>query len=139
MNLKKFFDEKPFTAFMIGAGVILLIAVCVFLFTKDNAANPYSVTGWQVLGMQSFSFWLWAIFFTALAGVGIWAANKYLINGGDSKPFGNWWILIAVFLSIAWGKACTDKANDGVTAPGFTPTEKVDDGRVPAEELIKEK
>lgn len=137
-KLSKLFDEKPGTALLIGAGIILLVAVCVFLFTKDNAANPYSVTGLEVLGNQNFSFWLFAIIFTVLAGVVIWVLNRYLINGGDSKPFGNWWILIAVFLSIAWGKACTDKANDGVTAPGHTPTEKVEDGRLPAEDLIKE-
>lgn len=137
MNLKKFFDEKPGTSLLIGAGIILFIGVLVFLFTKDNRANPHSITGWQVLGMQSFSFWLWAIVFTALAAAVIYFLNRYLINGGDSKPFGNWWIVIAIFLSIAWGKACTDKATDGVTAPGYTPIEKTDDGRVPAEELLK--
>lgn len=136
-KLFKFFDEKPGTSFLIGAAAILLFGVVYFLFSKNNAANPHSVTGWEVIRNQNFSFWLWAIVFTALAAAVIYFLNRYLINGGDSKPFGNWWIVIAIFLSIAWGKACTDKANDGVTAPGYTPIEKTDDGRVPAEELLK--
>lgn len=137
MNIKKFMDEKPGTAFAIVAAAILFIGGGIFLFTKNDSKNPDSVTGLQVLGQQNFSFWLWAIVITAAIVVGIIAINKYLIKGGDSKAFGNWWIVMAIFIGVAWGKGCTDKANEGVTSPGHKVEKPVDDGREAAEEMIK--
>ncbi len=136
-KVSKFFDEKPGTSFAIVASIILFIGVLIFLFTKDNAANPNSITGWEVLGQQSFSFWLWAAFFSLLAGGVVAFLSKYFRADGDSKSFGVAWIVIGAFLAIAWGKGCTDKANDGVTAPQGRPDAvQIDTTRVPAEDLL---
>ena len=117
-------------AVIIGVAVILLISLNVFLFTKDC---PECYTGWQILGMKGASFWIWAFVLTALAaGVMFLVVRALRASGGVGISL-NVLIPIVVFLSIAWGGVCTDKANDGVTAEKYTPKGPVKDGRESAE------
>jgi hypothetical protein len=136
-KLTVFMDEKPLTSFAIVAAFFLLIGMLIFLFTKDNAANPHSITGIQALGQQGLSFWLWAIVFTALASaVAIWAFKRFATE--DSSSFGNFWIIFGIFLAIAWGKGCTDKATDGVTSSKGRPVPvQIDTTRKAAEDFNK--
>lgn len=103
-------------ALIIGVGLIFLIGICIFLFGKSS---PNGVTGWQVLGMQGSGFWFWIVFCTAAAGVLIW---RLILNENQGGSSGKTWAL-AVFaillVTTPWGRACTDKANDGITAPKY--------------------
>lgn len=126
--------DKTIIALIIFVSAVLIISLSVFLFQKD-CAECY--TGWQILGMQGLNFWGSAIFFTALAGGFTFFVVKKVINAGGVGVSLNWVIPIVVFISIAFGKACTDKANNGVTSEKFKPTGPVDDGRESAEDQLK--
>jgi hypothetical protein len=117
--------------------VMLIIAACEFLFVKGN--NQY--TGWQILGMQGANFWITAVVCSVLAGlVAGYVVKKIKADDGDSRTtFVPGFIVIAAFLGIAFGKGCTDKANDGVGTEKGRPTQVIDSTRVPAEDLIPKK
>lgn len=98
----------------IGAIVAIVIAaLCIFLFTPDNG-----YTGVDALKDQSTAFWVWVIVGIVVAGISI-----YIIFASDKKGWGTVGLSLALvivavmFLFNPFGRACTDKANGGVTAP----------------------
>lgn len=98
--------------------LIFIIAVIVFLSTKD-CYQQYCITGWDVLKLQWPSFWVFAIGGAILAIVCFaiaWYTEK---QGGSTGKTILFVILALALLCGPWGKACTDKANGGVTAPGY--------------------
>jgi hypothetical protein len=65
---------------------------------------------------------------------------RYVKNQGGYGVKLNVLIPIIVLIAVAWGKACNDKTNDGVTAGKGRPVPaKVDSTRVPAEDLLPKK
>lgn len=126
--------DKTIIAMIIFVSAVLIIGMSVFLFQK-NCAECY--TGWQILGMQGLNFWGSAIFFSVLGFGGIFFLVKKVINAGGAGVPLSWAIPIIIFFSIAFGKACTDKANNGVTSEKYKPTGPVDDGRESAEDQLK--
>lgn len=126
---------------LIGWGVAILVAVILiislytFLFTKESYEG--AITGIQALQQQTAEFWIWAILLSALSAVGVFFIIKKVKQLGGYGLSLNVFIPIFIFIAIAWGKACTDKANDGVTSGKGRPVPvKVDDRRIPAEELL---
>lgn len=126
--------DSTMRAVIIGLAVILLISFNVFLFTKD-CAECY--TGWQILGMKGVSFWIWAIVLTALAAGVVFLIVRALRASGGVGISLNVLIPVVVFLSIAWGGVCTDKANNGVTTEKYKPTGPMKDNRESAEEQAR--
>lgn len=138
MNLKKFFNEKPFLAFSIGVCAILFISLLIFLFSKGDPKNPESITGLQAVKLLNWNFWLWV--FLGIGGLAyvIPKVIKYFNKEQDTRSFGNYWIAFGLILLIIFWQGCETKANDGKTGhklrPGF---EKLDDGRGAAEDQLK--
>lgn len=98
--------------------LIFIIAVVVFLSTKD-CYQQYCITGWDVLKLQWPSFWVFA-----LGGVILSVICFYLAYNNEQKAGSTGKTIVLVILALLllcgpWGKACTDKANGGVTAPGY--------------------
>jgi uncharacterized membrane-anchored protein YitT (DUF2179 family) len=122
-------------AVIILGAAILAISFYTFLFTKETYEG--AITGLQALQQQTTEFWIWAIILSALSGVGVFfIAKKVKSLGGHGVPL-SVFIPIIIFLTIAWGKGCTDKQNDGVTAGKGRPVPaKIDSTRIPAEDLL---
>lgn len=95
-----------------------IIAIIVYLSTED-CYQQYCATGWEVLKMQWPSFWWFALSGLALAI--FFARKSYLteVAGGATGKVWLYLILAILLLCAPWGKACTDKASGGVTAPGY--------------------
>lgn len=98
--------------------LIFIIAIVVFLFDKD-CYNQFCITGWEVLKIQWPSFWTWVAIGTVLGIVFGYQAYVTEKRGGSTGRVWLFAILAVLLLTGPWGKACTDKANGGVTAPGF--------------------
>lgn len=98
---------------LIGFIVIALIA---FLGKGGSA-----VSGWQIVFNQTFGEWFRMVFFSALAGGIVWLYIKFYNRTQDTKGSFVFAVALLVFVSIAFGKACTDKANDGVTSGKVIP------------------
>lgn len=95
---------------------IVVFAASVFLFDKGDG-----FTGFEILKMQSWEFWLWIGIATVITVVCFYFAAKVLKNDTNNSE---WIALILLFIGFAvqfgaWGKAATDKANNGVTAPHY--------------------
>lgn len=121
-------------AMIIGVTAIFVFAIIYFLAQRNCPECP---TGWQVLGMNGINFWGSAVFFSLCGFAAIWFLVRKVFNSGGVGVSLAYVAPIIIFFSIAFGKACTDKATDGVTSEKFKPTGPAKDGRVPAEELIK--
>jgi len=95
----------------------IVAAIAIFLFSRD----PGGISGAETLGQEGASFWIWAVILT-LASIAS-AVYGYRLFIKNQKPIT---IIVAavvvvVLLAIAWGKGCTDKANDGVTTEHGRP------------------
>lgn len=135
--MKKWINEnKLMTAVIAFILVALGIAAYEFLFTKDCQE---CVTGWTVLKQEGWNFWGWALGLTALSGVATYFIVKKVKGDGG---YGNISMLIPILilLTIAFGKGCTDKANNAVTTEKGNPNpQKADSLRIPAEDLLPKK
>src|SRR5690242_6917159 len=117
MSAYKGSEDKKWGWITLGIVVtFFIIAVSAFL-GKDEGG----ISGWQALGQQSAGFWVLASLLSLGAGVIVHFATKAIKKGSDSRITIPAFIVIGVFLSIAFGRACTDKANDGVTSPKGRP------------------
>lgn len=136
-KIKEFFKGEKGTArgLIIGITLIVVAGLIEFLFNKGN--NLF--TGWQILKNQTFGEWFRMFFFTILAAGTFYAFLKYYKKEQDTRGIKVFVFALMAFVAIAFGKACTDKANDGVTSGKGRPVkvEQKDDGRVPAEDLLK--
>lgn len=131
MNNKK---DKTGLALAVFLSAILLVSLYIFLGTKD-CEECY--TGWQILGLKAASFWIWAIILTAAAAVLGYFIVKWVNASGGVGVSLNVLIPIVVFLSIAWGGVCTDKANNGVTTEKYKPKGPVKDNRESADDQAR--
>lgn len=128
-------ENKVMFGVILVVAAMAIFAILTFLFTKDD--HEGAITGVQALKQQTTEFWIWAIALTIGAGVLThFVVKKVKANAGYGVSY-NVLIPIIVFIAIAWGKGCTDKANDGVTAGKGRPVPvQVDSLRVPAEDLL---
>lgn len=112
--------------------IMFIIAIVAFL-TSEECYQNYCITGWEVLKLEWPSFWVFA---WGGLGVGfICLILAYLNETGKGaigrKMRGRLGVTIAlIIISLLvicgpWGKACTDKSNGGVTAPGFKAINKL--------------
>lgn len=123
MSAKKF-NPAWLLAFFVP--LFFVIGIAVFLNSKDC---EQCLTGWDTLKLEWPSFWTWAVI-GAIAGI-IALYLAYANESGSgavgrklhgSTGFTILMIILALaFMAGPWGKACTDKANQGVTAPGYKP------------------
>lgn len=102
--------------------LFIIIGVSVFLNSKDCDT---CLTGWATLKMEWPSFWTWAVIGII---VGIACIVYAVISERSGKGSTGKTILLLIiaiaFIAGPWGKACTDKANQGVTAPGYKAVSK---------------
>lgn len=121
---------------VIFLAVILIIAMIAFLGRGGTV-----VSGWEILKNQTTGEWLRMIGFSVIAGVVVWAYIRFYKKTQDGKGIFPFAIAFMVFVAIAFGKGCTDKANEGVTSGKGRPggPAPVDTTRVPAEDLIPKK
>lgn len=111
-------EKKTFPWYWLSIPLIFIIAIIVFLTTKD-CYQQYCITGWEALKLQWPSFWIWAIGGLVAAVILLLIARNTEQVGGSSSKVMALVIVAAILLTAPWGKACTDKANGGVTAPGY--------------------
>lgn len=102
----------------IVAITFVIIAICTFLINKDGG-----VSGWYVITHNGFGYIALMIFFSAVAAAAIVFGIKRYNKTQEGKSIIPYIVVAFIFLAIAFGKACTDKANNNVTGPGGAPTE----------------
>ena len=130
-------SEKNGTIF--GLGVILTI-ILIGIGTFLGRDCPECISGWETLKQEGPNFWWSAFAFSILGGASFWAFMhfyKKILDYGPVKPL---LITCIIFLAIAWGKGCTDKANEAVTTEKGRPDKykpKIDSTRIPAEDYHK--
>ena len=129
-------ENKVMAGVIVFVLAAIIFAVTQFLFTKSGDYEG-AITGVQALQQQTTEFWLNAIGWSVASGVALYFAVKKIKKmAGFGVPLT---VLVPaiIFIAIAWGKGCTDKANDGVTSGKGRPVPaKVDSLRVPAEDLL---
>ena len=131
MSNKKF---NPTWLLAIFVPIIFIIAIVAFLSSEECYAQ-YCITGWQVLKLEWPGFWIFAWGGLGL-GLIMWAVAYFNESGtgaiGRKLPGSDGLTITLVLVGLMvmcgpWGKACTDKSNGGVTAPGYKPKiEQVD-------------
>lgn len=93
--------------------ILIIVGVSIYIFSGTNG-----YTGAQALKDQSPTFWVCVIIGFIMASIGVLVLVK-----SQSTAWGNTGFTIGVLILIAalifgpFGRACTDKANHGVTAP----------------------
>jgi hypothetical protein len=123
-------DRLPFIALGIFIVAVFIFAICQYLNTKDCyglMGGPQTcITGWEALKLEWPSFWAWIVICSIIGimllvlayfnetGSG-WLGRK--LNGSSNLSL-VLLILAMLLLTTPWGKACTDKSNAGITAPG---------------------
>jgi hypothetical protein len=122
MSTRKF---EPAWLLVIIIPVFFIIAIVAFLTSEECYAN-YCLTGWQALKLQWPDFWLFAWGGLILGAVLIivayfnesgkgWLGKK--LRGSTELTIAL--VIIALLVMCGpWGKACTDRSNGGITAPG---------------------
>lgn len=111
----------------IFGAVVLIVSVVVFLTNKEGYGDYKPISGWEALKLQSAGFWVAAVILNILGLGAVYAvyANETGAGSLGEKLSGKTGttilllILAAALLFGPYGKACTDKANAGVTAPNY--------------------
>lgn len=122
------------TAFIVG--LMLFIAGRTFLGRDCSTC----ISGWETLKQEGPNFWGTAILGSVLAAVAGAAFFYFYKKIKEFKPVKPLLIALIAFIAIAWGKGCTDKANNAVTTEkgrigGPAP---IDTTRMSAEDIIKQ-
>ena len=116
--------------------LFVIIGIIVFLSSSDGYGDYPEKTGWQALQLQWPSFWIWAAL--GFLGACVCAFLVYRNESGTAKGWLQTWlrgktgttialVIIGVcMLTGPWGRACTDKTNSGITAPGYKNENKAD-------------
>lgn len=92
--------------------VILIIAAFAF-FGKNSHDDP--TTGAQVIAHEGGGFWLGVVVCIIGAAAAIFLGIKRYNKTQDGNSLTPWIAAALLFIGIAFGKGCTDKANQGVT------------------------
>ncbi len=122
----------------VAVGLMLIVGVIEFLGKHGTITS-----GFEILMNQTANEWFWMIFGSVFCGGLVYAFYKYYqkqqdVPGNMVRSFA---AAFMIFAGIAFGKACTDKANEGVTSGNGRPggPAPVEDNRVPAEDLLPKK
>lgn len=125
--------KKELITYILFGGLIAAIfifAIWQFLDTKDCyglIGGPQTcLTGWEALKLQWPSFWTWVTICSIIGGVCVVVA---IYNETGAGKIGRslrgstgltivLLILALLLFTCPWGRACTDKSNGGITAPG---------------------
>lgn len=111
-------EDKKLNYILIGfVTVALIIAFLVFGFGKNDEGH----TGFQVIFHQGAWYITTMVFFALIGAGGLYFAYKIYDTTQEMGKSIIALIVGLVFFVIAFGKGCTDKANDGVTGPGGRP------------------
>lgn len=124
-------------------GLVTLAIVVLFLIIGISSfmgSDEGGISGWQTLKQEGAGFWVSSIILSALSGIALFFGIKVYDKNRDVKMLKPFLLAIVVFMSIAFGKGCTDKANDGVTTAKGRPVKILpDSNRIPAEDLLPKK
>lgn len=131
--------RKELIPYLIVGAVIIaifIISICVYLNSTECyglMGGPQTcLTGWDTLKLEWPSFWVWIIICSI---IGIVSFITAIYNETGAGKLGRTlrgstsltWVLLILSLLLftcPWGKACTDKSNAGITAPGHKPQEQ---------------
>lgn len=103
--------------YVVGLAFVI-IALLTFLVGKNDQGN----SGGYIIFHQGAGYLLLMVVFALIAaGAIIYGLNAYK-RTQETKSLLVPFIVAVVFIVIAFGKGCTDKANNGVTGPRGTPT-----------------
>jgi hypothetical protein len=116
---KKYMSKKSFNVnwlFLI-VPVIIIAAAISFTFGKDGYGH--GITGAQALSYESGWFWFFVVLGILVAGALVYLALRNVRNEGKTST-----TIVLIALAVVcffgpFGKGCTDKANQGVTAPHY--------------------
>lgn len=138
--MKKIFEAiKKNDTLQVALGVAIVVAIAIPVFLGRGGTV---ISGWQVLMNQSAGEWFRMILFSLLAGVVIFFWIRYHRKTQDGRNYRAFLWSAVIFISIAFGKACTDKANEGVTSANGRPKPATTipyEDRVPAKDLLPKK
>jgi hypothetical protein len=117
------------------AACLAFVVISVIAFLGRGGTT---VSGWEILFNQTAGEWFRMLFFSAAAGIVVWAYIQFYKKTQDTKGLVPFAVAFFIFLAIAFGKIATDKANEGVTSGNGRPggPAQVEDNRVPAEDLL---
>lgn len=101
---------KDNTSLLMKIVIGFIGAVAVFALVTFLAGG-----GAQVLGHEGAGFWISLVLFVAFAVLAGWLGYRRYTRTQDGIDTVPYLIVVAILLGIAFGKGCTDKANDGVT------------------------
>jgi len=125
--------KKELITYLIAGALVVgifIFAIWQFLSTKDCyglMGGPQTcLTGWEALKLQWPSFWAWVTICSIIGGVCVVIAIYNETGAGKlgralrgSTGLTIVLLLLALLLfTCPWGRACTDKSNGGITAPG---------------------
>src|SRR5688572_3551035 len=86
--------------------LFFIIAIIVYLST-ESCYRQFCATGWEILGKQWPSFWIWVAVGTAAGLFFGWRAYVTEKRGGSTGRVWAFAILAILLLTTPWGKACT--------------------------------
>jgi hypothetical protein len=101
-------------------GIVSAILLFSLLYWGLNGDG--GITGFQVLARQKGGFWLGLIISVIAIGVLVYFMIRHYSKTQDGSSTTAFLIAIAIFMGIAFGKGCTDKANGGTTAGKGRPS-----------------
>jgi hypothetical protein len=129
--------NKLMTAVLVGIATIVVFSLAVFLGGKNAEGH----SGFKIIANSGFWYIAELILFSAIAGGAVVLGIRQYRLKQDGKVLIPYILAFMLFISIAFGKACTDKSNDGVTSPGGRPGSAApfDSTRVAAEDLLPKK
>jgi hypothetical protein len=126
-------QKKDLIPYLVAGAAIIaifIISIWTYLGSKECyglMGGPQTcLTGWETLKLEWPSFWTW-VTICSIVGAACFVVALYNETGAGKlgrKLRGNTgltWVLIILALLLftcPWGKACTDKSNAGITAPG---------------------
>jgi hypothetical protein len=126
-------QKKDLIPYLIVGALIIAIfifSICVYLNSTEcyglMGGPQKCITGWETLKLEWPSFWTW-VTICSIIGAACFVVAVYNETGAGKlgkKLRGKTnitWVLILLSLLLftcPWGKACTDKSNAGITAPG---------------------
>jgi len=125
--------RKDLIPYIIGG--VVLIGIFIFaIFQYLNTQDCYGLmggpqtclTGWETLKLEWPSFWTWVAICAIVGAICLVIALYNETGAGKlgrklNGSRGLTWLLIILALLLftcPWGRACSDKSNGGITAPG---------------------
>jgi hypothetical protein len=111
-------DNTDFLMNIVYVGILAFIIIAIIAFAGKDAEGH---GGFQIIFNQGPLYIASMIFFALVAaGAAVFGISRYRKTQKTNSLVAPG-IIMVIFLAIAFGKGCTDKANDGVTGPKGRP------------------